>query len=350
MARKRLKFKSVGDAFTHYREKFLQKLENNISYRVTISEVNRLQRLMEYSGCWEIKPTSMNIYMWADMEETLARGGEWKPSKCGQRVAKPYGVVSIKKLRAQFFAFTRWLAIKELVDVGFYERLKLLPVPRAGVNGVMPKNPVRAVPVEELQRYEPFVPICLWDYMKLGWLTGARPGELSIIAGECIKPVGDGIWVYNPVQHKGLWRGDDRSIYFGPHSMQIIKLYSALAPEDAIFNFKTMSDQFHELTYNRPQQERTYRRWRAGKGGVDKSINTIQLIRFFDRARRIAKERGVDLPIIKPNQLRHSAATRIREKYGIEGAAVALQDTEKQALIYAERSKPLAIQIAKEMM
>ena len=83
---------------------------------------------------------------------------------------------------------------------------------------------------------------------------------------------------------------------------------------------------------------------------MDKSINTIQLIRFFDRARRIAKERGVDLPIIKPNQLRHSAATRIREKYGIEGAAVALQDTEKQALIYAERSKPLAIQIAKEMM
>ena len=53
------------------------------------------------------------------------------------------------------------------------------------------------------------------------------------------------------------------------------------------------------------------------------------------------------IPIWAPNQLRHSAATKIRESEGIEGASVILGHKSLDVTqVYAEKSKKLAINVA----
>lgn len=66
----------------------------------------------------------------------------------------------------------------------------------------------------------------------------------------------------------------------------------------------------------------------------------------FDRA----KERGSELVRWSPNQLRHSCATSLRKKYGLEGSRVALGHLKCETTeIYAERDVNQAIEIAREV-
>ena len=52
----------------------------------------------------------------------------------------------------------------------------------------------------------------------------------------------------------------------------------------------------------------------------------------------------------RPNQLRHSAATRIRERYGVEAAQVVLGHSDPRVtVIYAERNNKLAADVIREV-
>ncbi len=66
-----------------------------------------------------------------------------------------------------------------------------------------------------------------------------------------------------------------------------------------------------------------------------------------------AKKQGTEPQLIPewyPLQLRHSRATQIRKKYGIEAAQVALGHTRADVTqIYAERNLEAAVQIAREI-
>lgn len=51
-----------------------------------------------------------------------------------------------------------------------------------------------------------------------------------------------------------------------------------------------------------------------------------------------------------PNQLRHSAATKVRKEFGIEAAQVTLGHTQLGTTqVYAARDKSLAVRVAKEI-
>jgi len=337
--------RTVGHGYDIFVKLYLRRSSMQASFEGIKSEFARLRRLMQHSGCWDVPFKAFHIYMWADMEEIMAQGG-WV-SYIDGRKAKPYSLVSMKRLRLRFFSFIKHCALREWLPVETYERLRLLPTPKAGMNGVKIMPPVRAVPVEVCNQYEPYVPICLWDFMRLSYLCGGRPGEIACMSLERMRKVEDRVWVYKPPQHKKLWRLEERDIYLGPQCMKIISLYATLPPSAYLFNFKTMSMQFRQLTSNRQQHPRT---WRKSSDESDKPVLRWQLHRFFKRAAKFAAENGTDLPRIAPNQLRHSAATRVRSTYGLEGAAVVIQDTTTQAQVYAEKHTPLAIQIARESM
>lgn len=56
------------------------------------------------------------------------------------------------------------------------------------------------------------------------------------------------------------------------------------------------------------------------------------------------------LPSWSPNQLRHSAATEIRKKFGVEGAQVILGHASADVTqVYAERDQKLAAEIARTL-
>jgi integrase len=63
-----------------------------------------------------------------------------------------------------------------------------------------------------------------------------------------------------------------------------------------------------------------------------------------------ALKAGVQIPHWHPHQLRHSLATEIRKKYGIEAAQIALGHARADVTeVYAEKNMEIAKKIAREM-
>jgi len=58
----------------------------------------------------------------------------------------------------------------------------------------------------------------------------------------------------------------------------------------------------------------------------------------------------MSIPVWKPNQLRHAAATGIRRLHGLEAAQVALgHSTADVSQVYAERNASLAQRVARDV-
>ena len=56
------------------------------------------------------------------------------------------------------------------------------------------------------------------------------------------------------------------------------------------------------------------------------------------------------MPVWRPNRLRHSRATEIRRRYGLEAAQVALGHSRADVTqVYAERDLALAERVAREI-
>jgi integrase len=169
----------------------------------------------------------------------------------------------------------------------------------------------------------------LRDMVELQWLTGMRPGEVCHMRPGDVDRKGE-VWVYTPHTHKTEHKEKSRRIAIGPQAQTVLAKYMMRAP--ASYCFITSACLFPDgsgpgrLTPKRPMYADRYLRfiWYA-----------------CDKA-------GVEL--WKPNQLRHSWATRMRERYGIEAASDGLGHSSVDITeIYAERSLKRAIDVAKEV-
>ena len=83
-------------------------------------------------------------------------------------------------------------------------------------------------------------------------------------------------------------------------------------------------------------------------------LNTYRraIHRAVDLANRKRKEEGVDdlLPKWSPNRLRHSAATEIRRRFGLEAAQVTLGHAQADVTqVYAERDLKLAVEVMRKI-
>ena len=61
-----------------------------------------------------------------------------------------------------------------------------------------------------------------------------------------------------------------------------------------------------------------------------------------------ANKAGVSIPLWHPNQLRHAAATRVRQEFGLDAARTVLGHSDlKTSEIYAERDLGRAAEVAR---
>lgn len=167
------------------------------------------------------------------------------------------------------------------------------------------------------------------DMVELQWLTGMRPGEVCHLR-PCdvlrLKPV----WVYTPHTHKTEHKDKKRKIAIGPQAQAILEKYMTRSLSS--YCFITAACLFPDgsgpgrLTSKRP-------------------MYTDRYLRFIWHACDLAK-----VPTWRPNQLRHSWATRMREAFGIEAASDGLGHSSLDITeIYAERSLKRAMEVAKEV-
>ena len=205
----------------------------------------------------------------------------------------------------------KWAASEELVPGKIAVDLKTVAGLQKGRTDAREKPKVGPVADEEVDATLPHVSELAADVIRTMRLTGARPGEVLGMTAEEIDRTDPSCWVYRPAEHKCSHKDKDRAVMIGAKAQEII----------------------------------LPRILKAGPGGLLFPMNRTTLRELVHRGCRKAR-----IPNWHPNQIRHSVATEIRSKFGLEASQVLLGHARADVTqTYAERYMRLAADIARKI-
>ena len=224
-----------------------------------------------------------------------------------------------------------WLVENELLPAEVAEALRYVKGLRAGEEGAREKDPIGSVDDADVEKTLPHLPQVIADMVRLQRFTGMRPGEVCMLRPIDIDQTGD-VWLFKPIKHKTQHRGKSRVILIGPQAQGILLRYLARDAESYCFS---------------PADSESKRRVARGRGTKGKTYAPKYHPGVYRRAiHRAAETAGVSQ--WAPNQLRHTAATEIRKKFGLEAAQVLLGHSRADVTqIYAERDISKGVEVAR---
>jgi integrase len=259
----------------------------------------------------------------------------------------------------------RWAASVELVPASVPQALATVEGLRRGRSEAPEPKGVHAVPAEVVEATLPHLPRPVAAMARLQLLTGMRPGEVMAMRGCDLVP-GEPLWEYRPAAHKTAWRGQDRIIPLGPQARAIIREF--LRPDPSAYLFDPREAVAHAQEARRkPGWEDRARRAAARRpqrpGRPRARLNArysrysylTAITRACDRAfphptlgqlpaADLSPAQAAELQSWRrqhrwhPNQLRHTAATLLRSRFGLETAQTVLGHVRADVTqIYAER-------------
>lgn len=195
-----------------------------------------------------------------------------------------------------------------------------------GDNRVAEPKKISEAKEEDIERLMPFLKPRIQSMVNIQRYTGMRPGELcDMTPGEIDMSMAkeERVWLYKPTDHKNEWRGHKRVIVIGPRAIQeIMKWADWGRPDMPIFR---------------------------GERAKRKAISVRSYGRCLEMGVEKARAHGIEITPFSPNQLRHTAATRVGHKFGHEAGAALLGDSMPTAQIYIERNIELAKEAAREL-
>jgi integrase len=208
--------------------------------------------------------------------------------------------------------------------------------------------------------------------VELQRLTGMRPGEVRIMRACDLEMTGD-VWLYRPAHHKTRHKGKERIVAIGPRGQEIIKPFLKLdtqaylfSPKDAMEYRRALRRQNRKTKVQPSQVDRRKRNPRKRPGdyyqmtayhhAVTKAIDAANTAQACDQCKplkpeeRCANCKAAAIPHWHPHQLRHTHATEVRRRFGLEAAQVALGHSQAQITeVYAERDLALAANVARQI-
>jgi integrase len=200
---------------------------------------------------------------------------------------------------------------------------------RVGQPGVRAPREVKPVPAEDVEKIYPHVTPVIRAMLELQLNSGLRPGEVAKMTAGQLDRSGDQ-WIYRPLQHKTKHLGKTRVVPLGPRAMAVLLPWIKDDPDAPLFSPRESYLHGHKLTGKKPRRFRpTY----------NKASYANAVARGCERA---------GIPAFRPNRIRHTYATRVREALGIEAAQVMLGHSRADVTqIYAEKNLNLAKDVAK---
>ena len=244
----------------------------------------------------------------------------------------------------------RWAVSEELVHVDVHKALETLESVHKGRDPrVTEGEKIRPVSTEHIRAVMEAASPQIRDMVGLQDLTGMRPDEVTSMRPCDIDETGEkceietgGIWVYAPQSHKTQWRGIDRLIPLGPRAQAILRPWLDRPNESLLFSPREV------VNAKLGRQSGS-----GGGNGIANWKSRKPRERYDDETYCQAVQRICDrirIPRWTPNQLRHTAATRLRAKYGIEAARVILGHSSAVTTeLYAERDLRSALSIMNEV-
>lgn len=251
----------------------------------------------------------------------------------------------VSKVRRVF----KWAAENELVGPGVYQGLMAVAGLLIGRDGVRETEPVKPVPEDHVAAVLPHVSGPVRAMIQLQSLTGMRPGEVAAMRAADVDRSGD-VWVYRPGDHKTRHRGHERVVPLGPRAQELLRPWLTGDPAAFLFtpaaavaarNEARRAGRKTPMTPSQARRRPKRRPERAPRDRYDKNA-------YGQAIARACKKAGV--PHWHPNQLRHNAATRVRQKYGIEVARQLLGHRSAAVTeVYAEADAARVAQVMLEV-
>jgi integrase len=250
----------------------------------------------------------------------------------------------VNRIRRAF----KWAASLELIPVSVVQALATVTGLQKGRTAAREPDPVGPVPLDRVESTLPYLPRPVVAMIRLQLLTGMRPGEVFVMRGADLGRDGSN-WMYRPSSHKTAWRGKAREIVLGPKAREIVEGFARPDPAEFLFDPRESVAEHHErrsaARKSRPTPSETARR--AIRPGVKHSR------RYCGDSYRNAILRACEKAGIEPwspNQLRHTAATEIRARYGLEAAQAVLGHARADVTqVYAERDLAKAHEVMREI-
>ena len=270
-------------------------------------------------------------------------------------VANEFGPLSLEAVREQIIAagnsrsdinktvnrirrMFKWGVTKELLHVQINQALATLPGLKKEKTNAKEPDPILPVDTATVEATLKYAPQIIQDMVRFQLLTGCRPGEVRTLRPcEIDRPTGDktdspSVWRYRPESHKMEHKGRDRIILIGPKAQAILLPYLLRDENDVCFE-KPTGGSFARWNYSEKINQACDKAFPAPKG------TTGDALKEWRKEHRWA-----------PNRLRHSRATDIRQKYGLEASQAVLGHSNADVTqIYAERDIEKAAMIMAEV-
>jgi integrase len=243
-----------------------------------------------------------------------------------------------------------WAAGEELVPLATYQALTTVDGLRKGRSEAREKPPVGPVPDELVDRTLPHLAPTVATMVRLQRLTGMRPQEVVLMRAADIDGSDPTCWVYRPGRHKGEHHGRERLVYLGPRCQELLRPFLDVGADEFLFSPRRAEERRRaELRARRKSPPTPSQRARRPKPDPKRAPGDLYDDGSYRKAiRRVCLRLGI--PVWFPHQLRHSAASEIRRRYGLEASQAVLGHSELGTTqIYAEVDRTAARRVMAEI-
>jgi integrase len=238
-----------------------------------------------------------------------------------------------------------WAVENELVSVSVHRGLARVTGLRKDKTAAREKAPVKPVIDAHIQAVLPLVPPTIRTMILVQQLCGGRPQDMVEMKPRDIDKSGK-VWMYRPGRHKSEHHERERIVFLGPRAQALLSPYlCAIGPDEYVFS--PIRSETARLAAIRQKRELSpkQRKKDRGKWSLRDHYDTASYRRAI---RRGCKKAGI--PIWFPLQLRHSAGTTIRQKYGLEASQAVLGHSELTVTqVYSEVDLNTAQRVMAEM-
>jgi integrase len=261
----------------------------------------------------------------------------------GRMVAASLSINTINAYVRRIRQVFKWAVGEELVPAAVWHGLQAVQALAPGRTEAIANTPVGPVPEAHIHAVTAVLPATVAAMVDLQFLTGARPGEVCAMRPIDVD-VSAAVWVYRPAQHKSLHVGKQRVVLMGPKAQEVVQPYLRRSVTRRCFTpGEAMQQRYASCeTHRRPDQ-------RAAPRKTRRRVRPYYVTDTYARAiSRACDEVGV--PRWSPNQLRHNAATRLRQEFGLDVAQVILGHASADVTqIYAERDLARAMAVMEKI-
>lgn len=305
----------------------------------------------------------------------------------GDTPASMFGPLSLKAVRQQWIdkgmarstinrnqrrlvRIFKWAAAEEMISPNIWQALASVEGLRKGRTAAPEAKPIPPVAIDRVETVMPYLSPVLRAMIRVQLLTGMRPGEVCRLRPVDIDRSGN-VWEYRPDGHKTEHHDRKRTVYIGPQAQEVLQPFLFRDPDASCFSASESREWYRaEASAKRTTPpscgnsrgkrsgiKRPAKNPRAPRGHFDASSYGHAVARACEKAWPPPPTMTSDAEIKawnkrhrwSPNQLRHTRATEIRKRFGLEAAQVILGHASADVTqVYAERDAELARRIMGE--